>query len=590
MADEIKNSDEIETVSLDDEQTPKPEVTSSESFETTPKPSGNSKLSRFKNWYKNHKKLSIPLTLVLLLAILLVIPSTRYKVLGLFIKKDFSVVVVDSETQKPVSDADVSLDGTNTRTDKDGKATIHAAVGKAALTLTKKYYKEQTVSVFVSLSTQATPLGVNFEATGRQVPVKVIDKITNQPVENAEVSAAGTTSRTDKDGKAIIVLPQDKPTIEGAVKMNGYNDQKIKIKVTEDENNANTFQITRVGKLYFLSKLSGKIDVVKTNLDGSARQTVLAGTGKEDETNTVLLASRDWKYLALLSKREGSEKVYLIDTATDKLSTVDEGNATFSFSGWLNDNFIYTVDRKNIHEWQNGRSSIKSFNASSKKLTSLNNSKGVGTNSSNYAELAAQNIYLTTDKVVFASVWNSTDESGGLTAGKKNSIISVNPDGSDKRTLKTFNAGYDVYVDAVAYTPNEIYFAIDNSSGTTYLEYEDGQVKAASGVDGDKFYSYYPTYLLSPSGKQTSWYEPRDGKNTLFIGDANGGHGKEIASLTEYVPYGWYSDDYLLYSKNDSELYIVPAKGPGSATDLKVTDYHKPDVSFAGYGGGYGGF
>src|SRR6185369_16053847 len=114
--------------------------------------------------------------------------------------------------------------------------------------------------------------------------------------------------------------------------------------------------------IYFLSKASGKIDVVKTNLDGTDRQTVLAGTGKEEDTDTILLASRDWKYLALKSRRDGKAvKLYLIDTSNDKLTTIDEGNATFDMVGWQNDYFVYYVYRNNVKSWQPKGSSLKSY-------------------------------------------------------------------------------------------------------------------------------------------------------------------------------------------------------------------------------------
>jgi hypothetical protein len=99
--------------------------------------------------------------------------------------------------------------------------------------------------------------------------------------------------------------------------------------------------------------------------------------------------------------------------------------------------------------------------------------------------------------------------------------------------------------------------------------------------------SSYPTYLQSPSANDTFWAEPRDGKNTLFIGNEDGQKGKQIASLSEYFTYGWFTDDYLLVSKNSSELYIMP-KG-GSKNAIKISDYHKPVQNFYGYGGGYGG-
>jgi hypothetical protein len=57
--------------------------------------------------------------------------------------------------------------------------------------------------------------------------------------------------------------------------------------------------------------------------------------------------------------------------------------------------------------------------------------------------------------------------------------------------------------------------------------------------------------------------------------------------LSDYDTYGWYSDNYLLVSKNSSELYVMDKAGKQTA--LKISDYHKPAQVFTGYGGGYGG-
>ena len=92
--------------------------------------------------------------------------------------------------------------------------------------------------------------------------------------------------------------------------------------------------------------------------------------------------------------------------------------------------------------------------------------------------------------------------------------------------------------------------------------------------------------MQSPSGDQTFWSVPADGKNTLNVGDKDGNNANKIAALSDYNPYGWYTDDYLLVSKNGSELYIMPASG---GTPLLISNYYKPAQFFRGYGGGYGG-
>src|SRR5262249_9184748 len=154
-------------------------------------------------------------------------------------------------------------------------------------------------------------------------------------------------------------------TQQATISAKGYNPLSGKLLVTSQAISDNSFAVTPAGKLYFLSNLSGKIDVVKTDLDGTNRQTVLAGTGYENQYSTVLLASRDWKYLALYVQRKatGNPEIDLIDTSTDTMSNIDEGNASFALVGWAGDRFVYRVNRYGVPAWQSGQQALKSFNA-----------------------------------------------------------------------------------------------------------------------------------------------------------------------------------------------------------------------------------
>jgi hypothetical protein len=183
--------------------------------------------------------------------------------------------------------------------------------------------------------------------------------------------------------------------------------------------------------------------------------------------------------------------------------------------------------------------------------------------------------------------------------GKQAGIYSVNVDGTGLKTLKTFD--YDqnqpnngVYFGSVLYQPNEIYYEVNDKGAVSYLKNQNGNLTSDNGIKDAyaKFISQpYPTYLLSPSGKQTYWVEPRDGKSSLLLGDDNGNNSKEIAKLdSKFNNYGYYTDDYLLASKDNDEIYVMSAAGVKAEADLiKITDYHKPAYNFYGYGGGYGG-
>jgi hypothetical protein len=551
--------------------------------------------ARVKQWgaaYWAKKKLTLPLTALVLLIIILAVPFTRYETLGLFLKKPVTVTVVDSKTGAPVSSAQVTVSGKTFNTASNGKIVQQLKLGSKTLNVSKQYYQPSSQGVTVTLSAGHNSFKVALVATGRQVPVVVVNKVTGKPVANAAINVLHTEAKTDKNGKATIVLPVGASTQKGTVSVSGYNTTAVTVQVTEQAVAANTFTITPAGKLYFLSNQSGKIDVVKTNLDGTDRQTVLAGTGKEEPRETSLLASRDWKYLALLAKRGDKASVYLIDTTNgDKLTTMDEGNATFSLIGWNDDTFVYQVNRDNVSNWQPNAQALKSFNAPTGKLTVLDQTQGEGTGQYDYGFNQYSSTYLINSQVLFAKSWYTSSYPSHLD-GKSVDLVSMKTDGSGKKVVKSFpipgGTSYSYYVNLTVYEPNGIYIQTPGNPNSVYYKYEDGVVKTADGVTDQTFYNQaYPTFLQSPDNNQTFWSDQRDGKNALFVGNKEGEDKKQIATLSEYSPYGWYTDTYLLVSKNSSELYIMPSSG---GTPVKIIDYYKPAVTYRGYGGGYGGF
>lgn len=542
---------------------------------------------RFWHWAKTHKKVSIPLAVVLVLGIWLAIPYTRFMVAGLFMKQDYKVVVLDQTTGKPVSAATVLLNDQKASTDGQGKASLHVPVGYEKLTVKKSYYQTTEQNVSVPILDQKEPYTVRIKATGRQVPITVVNKISGKPLKGVLIRSGDSEAKTNSEGQAVLVVPTGKASVSAELSGEGLNKAVATVKVTTEADPANKFTMTPSGKLYFLSNASGKIDVVKSNLDGTERAVVLAGTGNEDKQNTLLLATTDWKYLALLSKRDGGEyaKLFLIDTASDKVTTMDEGKAEFSLVGWRGHHFVYNVRRVEVKEWQPGRQALKSFNAETGQLATLDQTAAEGADWS-YIGQFFSDFYIIEDKAVYTVQWYGSSTS--VLAGKNNSIRTVDVSGANKKDVKTFVANDVGYMQTTSYEPNSVYYRVSQNYGATkqtYYEYEDGAIKEVQLAD-DQFYQAYPTYLFSPSGGKTFWSELRDGKNALFVGDKDGKNGTQIANLSEHAPYGWYTDEYLLTSKNSSELYILPAAG---GTPLKMTDYYKPALTIRGYGGGYGG-
>ena len=560
-------------------------------------PKSPNKFKRFFSAYWRKKKWTLPLTILVLIGIIFALPMTRYPILALGLKRTYTVAVVDSKTGTPVTGAHVTLGGDTATTDNAGDATFKAKVGKQAVTISKQYYQSTSTNVFVGVSTAKNSDSVHLAATGRQVPIKVVNKFTGKPVDNAEIKVLDTEAKTSADGTATIVLPTDAPTQMALVSSSGYNQLSSNVTVTSSSVSANTFALVPAGTVYFLSNLSGKLDVVSTNLDGSNRLTVLGGTGNEDPNNTSLLTSTDWKYLALESKRDNSQfgKLYLINTTSgNQLTTIDGGNQDgITLVGWSGHNFVYELTDNSLQNWQSGKTALKSYDADTGKTTTIDQTSADGSQSA-YEYQALDFADLVNDKVVYGFAWGSLN-SGGINSSNQNMLISANTDGSNKTTLRSMsiagNTSY-TYLNAVVSKPGSLDILTDNGSNQdVYYSYNSGnnsvtQSNTISDTSFNQEQQARVTYLISPSGNSTFWAEQRDGKNTLFTGDYDGSNSNQIASLSEYTTYGWYTDNYLLVEKGGSELYIMPAAG---GTAYKISDYYKPPINYYGYGGGYGG-
>lgn len=559
----------------------------------------SSRLSRLKSWYFKNPKHSIGLSLLALLVLVFAIPFSRYQVVGLVIKKDYNVVINDATSNTPVSGATVSYGSVNAQTDGNGKARLHLSVGPKKLSIAKKYYQDTTVKVTVPILGQKTTPIILFTATGRQVKVNVTNLINKQKLAGVNIKVADIDAKTDKDGSAVIVLPVGNTSQAAVISADGYNDASVTITVSDSKIAENNYNLTPVGKIYFLSKLSGKIDVVKTNLDGTQRETAFGGTGREDDQNTVLLASRDWKYLALLSRRDSDfAKLYIMQTSDDSVTAIDEGNADFSLIGWSDNDFVYQVNRIGYQLWQPKAHAIKSYNVLSNKTVILDETDAQGTSDYDYNYEIFTGINIVGQKVVYSKSWYETYYSSASLTDNQMGIYGIAASGGGGRsTYKTFSYSQNesTYLQSYLAKPDQVdYQVVEKGAEPKYFVYSSGQVTEKVSIK-DEFDQYlngagYFTYLISPSSELTYWSESRDGKNSLFVGNALAENAKTIATLSDLQTYGWFGDDYLLASKKGSELYILSVGGIKKDVDaIKITDYHKPVVNYYGYGGGYGG-
>jgi hypothetical protein len=530
------------------------------------------------------RKLTWVLVILALLIVVFAVPISRYRVLGLILKKPYTIDVRDSVTNTPVSEAVVHLDNNTLKTNASGQATFHVPVGYGELSITKQYYQSYDERIAVGVRRQSTPASTTLVATGRQVPITVTNQITGQPVSDATITVLDTSARTNTSGKAEIVLPTKARTYPALISGSGYNSTQSMVTVVDSVSVTNSFKIVPAGKVYFLSNSSGTIDVVGTNLDGSDRQVVLAGTGNESSATTQLLQSLDWKYLMLSATRSAgatTSGLYLINTANNNaLTTVESSNVTVTPIGWSGHYFIYEAQNMTLGPNQPSQYVLKSFDADTGHNSILDQTDAIGS-STDYTNESLGNFFLLGSKLIYTKTWqgDSSYYSSNNVAG---SIDTIDVDGQNQAPLQQFsmtgNGTNLSTLESVMYGANQIYFAADYSDGSTqYYNYNDGSVSSIS-LSSTAFSSTaYTPSITSPSGSSAAYSTTRDGQYVLLTGAPGVATSTQhtIATLpSSYTFYGWYTDTYILLTYKGSQLYILPASGLANGVQpLKVTDY-----------------
>jgi hypothetical protein len=261
-------------------------------------------------------------------------------------------------------------------------------------------------------------------------------------------------------------------------------------------------------------------------------------------------------------------QLYVLAAADDKLLQADSGNAIFNMIGWIGDSLIYTVARQDLPDWQQGLNKLKSYDATTGRTTLLDQS--AGSDATTNANENYNTVVLSGNDVVYGKTWSSGSSDPTVLNSKQDSLQIISVDGQNHQSVGTYPAN-DI-VQFVQHSPVGVYI-MDESADmtiTTYFDYIVGSTPKQVTLSSNQLYASSYTYLFSPSGNQTFWSEPRDGKLAVILGDASGSSPKTILNLSDYSTYGWYTDNYLLVSKGGSELYIMDTHGD---TPLKVTDY-----------------
>jgi hypothetical protein len=528
---------------------------------------------RFIEKYRQNKKIAVPITILAILALLLAIPFTRYKILGLFIKKTAIFSVIDSQTSRPVSGANVVLGGVQKNTDLNGKVEFNSVnVGPQEVRVENAYYQEYSTNVKIAL-TDKNNFELKIKASGRLVPVTIINSVSGKPLDGVKVTVKDSSALSDEKGMAVIALDPNEETVNANLELSGYNLGVVSIKVSDEQLPENNFKLVPEGRISFLSKSSGKIDVVSTNLDGTDRKTVLEGTGQEDENSTTLFASRDWKYLVLYTRREGPlPSLYLIDITNNSSTKIDESGDSIFPVGWSDKYFVYQTSSSQLQYWQPKYNLLKSYDTSEKINRTLDFSNAEGNSEIDFVTERISDVSILSNEVVYNKIWTADYYSGGRIIGKSHSFNSIKPGGTDRQLIKEFEAeiGGNSTVTSKKYNPQTVYVKQTSFTQNRFFEYINSKITERPQLS-QSFDNVFPNYIASPTGSKTLWYESRDGKNVIFVGDKNSENSRKVIDKSEYNPVGWYSDEYILLSTKGSELFAASVYG--AAKPVKVSDF-----------------
>ncbi len=506
----------------------------------------------------------------LLLAVILAVPMTRYALLGFMVKKTATITVVDNSTGQPVTDATIHLGRADGKTDARGIATIaNVPVGDHQLTIEKKNYEAASSNYLMPVIAAPTTAPVKLKATGRLLSVTVKNAISGDVVANATVKFGEVTATTGSNGIASLSLNVSPVKQSGDVTVNGYNTGTVNFDADRGDNQSIEASVVPAGKVYFLSNRTGTIDVMSSTIDGSAQDVILKGTGREIPYEAQLMTAPARDTLAYYARTD-KLALYIIDTAAKTATKIDDSGTALGMIGWMGTNFYYTIYTEK-NPAADGRTQLLVYNTVTKQRTVVDTTRVTGDPGNPLEESLSSRFQIANGRIFYAKCWTYVNYYGAALS-QKISFVSVS-DGK-ATVMKTVDQTKPAYCDILIKKPNLVYFKVTNPNDykdVQYFSYERGKTVVSATLSEADFVSESPTFMTSPNGEKVMWTETRDGKQVSFVADSSGANTTQVSTAT-YSSYGWFGDQYTLYTKGNSELFVAPA-GKSFDGAHKVTDY-----------------
>lgn len=547
---------------------------------------------KFKRLPKKWVALGLIGTLVVVAGLLFYTPL-GYPIIGRFFTQDITVSASDEAFRLNISDVTIELDGAKQEFKGEGPYEFkRIKSGNHTLKITKPYYEDRTITFTIkplSKRSQAQNFNTSLKPTGRPVRATIIDTLTGKPVEDAVVALNSDEATTNDKGEVTVVLPSSANDGDVTIKKDGYNETTTKI-VVSSEDGANTLKITKVGKAYFYSKRTGKLDIYSSNLDGSDQKVVLAATGNENGNEYVKI-SPDRKWLAFVSTRDGTrsnmdtyrkgdllQKIFMINLENNQLDVVDEGEADFTSLSWTNENKLaykvgkFTPNLPPADFSYSDLDKLKLYEPAAKKIEIIYSNKSQAPSGNVYGTAEyygfKENLgqFEVVDSHIVYYVTKYAHPASYYSYEYPNRYTIVITDLSGKVTKELSTTDYSYGFGKIGY--EQISYETYKDSAYTYYEVN---LNDGTATKKDKPANSLPASTTSPNKKRVAWTETRDGVEMIFTADTDRSNETVTHKHEGVYFYEWFDDDTILFINNHGEhaLYAISANG---GSPIKISD------------------
>lgn len=491
----------------------------------------------------NKKMLKIAgFIIILIILCLAIVPVTRYKILNtLGVRASVNLKVIDSASQLPIKNVDVSVGGATSKTDVNGMANISGVkLGKTDLNLTKRSFSPISESVIIGWGSNPVDTAYQMVPAGTKYSFVLVDFITNEPISGIKISDGNSSAISDKQGFAEIKIePTEADTII-KVQSESYTSQAVKLN-TNPTSQKIPIKILPSQPDVFISNRNGKYDLYARQVDGTGELNILPGTGSENISELSILPKPGSNKVAFVSTRDGLKSkdgyllsnLYIVDSKTKQVLKIPGTESEkIQLLSWDKDKLIFAKIVAGPSGNQNGRQRIIAYNLTEESLK----------------ELAMSNEF--NDITVINGIVYYATNSPQPGVSK---LYSINVDGSAKKVIldKQVWVVKQINTDSIlANTADKKWYQISVKDGKT-TEYKGAETQQTG-----------KNYIVSPLGKKFAWVERRDGKDVLVVKTSENNNQEKIIATKNGLKYpvNWISDNYIIASvsnNDESASYIV---------------------------------